>query len=87
MGDPSALQVSLDGVSIFLNNRPDNFRGGKIKQFSHIWEGLSSDPQFLEFVHGDYVEFIDAPPLCAMPRTLRLNQSDQAALDNTVMDF
>ena len=79
--------MSLDGVSIFLNNRPDNFRGGKINKFSHIWEGLSSDPQFLKFVHGDYVEFIDAPPLCAMPRTLRLNQSDQAALDKTVMDF
>ena len=38
-------------------------------------------------MRGNYVEFIDSPPVCDMPRTLRLNQSDQVALDKTIESF
>ena len=79
--------MSLDGVPILLHNRPDNFLGSKLFRFADLWVTFSSDPQFLSFVYGDFIEFIDSPPACDVPRTLRLGHSEQMALDLTIEEF
>ena len=79
--------MSLDGVPVVLRNRPDNFLGGKIHLYVDLWATFSSDPQFLSFLGGDFIEFIDSPPFCDSPRPLRLGMADQEALDLTIGNF
>ena len=86
-GVSSATQVSPDGVPVLLANRPDNFLGGKIRKFAALWATYSSDPQYIKFVMGNFIEFVDSPPLCSGPRTLRLGHLEQAALDCTIKEF
>ena len=83
----SIIQVSSDGKEVTLAQHPGNFSGGKIKYFISFWRQFSSDPFYVKFLLGDFLEFIDSPPSASPPPNLRLSPSDQLALDVTIQEF
>ena len=83
----SPVQVSSDGKVVCLAQHPDNFYGGKIKDFISFWRQFSFDPLFHKFLLGDFLAFIEFPSNPCPPPNLRLSPSDQLALDKTILGF
>ena len=48
---------------------------------------MSSDPLFLRYLNGDFLEFNSIPCCEVLPPNLKLAPSEQAALDCTINDF
>ena len=70
-----------------MAQHPGNFSGGKIRLFLPYWSKFSSDPFFVKFLQGDFLEFIVSPPCACPPPNLRLSPSDQFSLDETIREF
>lgn len=48
-------------LEFFLNGRTQTFKAGSLVPFSHIWHKLTSDPEILEVVTGQHIEFDTVP--------------------------
>ena len=83
----SHTQVSSDVKVVNLAQHPGNFSGGKIKFFLSFWGLFSSDPFYVKFLLGDFLEFVGSPPSASPPHNLRFSPSDQLALDGTIQEF
>ena len=68
-------------------NTVDNFRGGKIAQYTSNWQDLSSDMWILRTVTGYLQELCDLNVQGNSPHTLKLPHADQAALDQALHEY
>ena len=70
-----------------LCNTPENFTGGKLASHIDEWEKLTSDPWILNAVRGYKLDLESDPEQSFVPTPLRLDPSEQDALDNEVLEF
>ena len=70
-----------------LNNTPKNFQGGKLAGNYENWLQITSDKWILDTIRGYEIEFNETPYQENIPAPLRLNKSEQEALDNEIVKF
>ena len=81
---PSSFNCSAPDIN--LCNTADNFMGGKIGDFKHVWFRYSKCSWTRAVLAGDLLEF-DTLPSRLSVRPLRLSRGDQCALDVALSDF
>ena len=62
----SEFKTILPSLLTYLQGRTQTFKAGSLAAYSHIWQELTSDPEVLETVTGQYIEF-DSPPMQVKP--------------------
>ena len=57
--------------------------GGRIKQFFHQWQDITSDPEILEIIKGVHIEFLEDKPPCQVrpPGPIKMTQEEASILD------
>ena len=75
-----------DSPPIPLINNADNFLGGKIGLYSHVWFQFSSCRWTRDTLAGRLLEFQE-PPGRSSVRPLRLSSRDQRALDTALVGY
>ncbi len=58
-----------------------NFHAGQISNYLHAWQELTSDPEILETVSGQFIEFEIQPIQTSMPVQCQLSNIDSQIVD------
>lgn len=62
----SEFKAILPSLLKYFQGRIQTFKAGSLAAYSHIWQELTSDPEVLETVTGQYIEF-DSLPMQVKP--------------------
>jgi len=62
----SEFKAILPSLLKYFQGRTQTFKAGSLTAYSHIWQELTSDPEVLETVTGQYIEF-DSLPMQVKP--------------------
>ena len=80
-------QATSSNTQMNLNNNAANFKAGKLSDNYSEWQKLTSDKWILNVIRGYCIEFSDIPMQHRMPHQIKLNSTEQAALDIEISDF
>lgn len=67
-----------------LNNTTENFYGGKIADFKHVWIKLTSDKWILDTVSGYHLEFENVPYQPFIPPPIKFNSNEQQQISKEI---
>jgi hypothetical protein len=65
----------------YFKSRVTNFRAGQISNYLPAWQELTSDPEILETVSGQFIEFEIQPIQTSMPVQCQLSNIDSQIVD------
>ena len=67
----------------------EGFEGGRLSNFQHEWENLTSDKSILDLVNGCHLEFLnDCEPIqTCMPHQPVLNKKEQNVVQERIENF
>ena len=67
---------------MYFEKKIKTFKAGSLAAYSHIWHELTSDPEVLETVTGQYIEF-DMLPIQVKP----FNQTNLSKIETKSVDL
>jgi len=65
----------------------ENFKGGKLKDFIHEWEGLTSDKFILNTIKGYNIELDEIPKQNFIPKPIDFNDSEKHKISAEIHTF
>ena len=65
----------------YFKSRVTNFRAGQISNYLPAWQELTSDPEILETVSGQFIEFEIQPIQTSLPVQCQLSNIDSQIVD------
>ena len=78
----SEFKAILPSLLMYFERRIQTFKAGSLAAYSHIWREMTSDPEVLETVTGQYTEF-DMLPMQVKP----LNQTNLSKIETESVDL
>ena len=70
-----------------LNVLMKNFQAGQLSLHLSEWESLTSDPEVLQIVRGDVINFTDEPPVVHNARQCGVSPDTHILMDNEIYDL
>jgi len=83
----SKFKAILPSLLVYFERRIQTFKAGSLAAYSHIWREMTSDPEVLETVTGQYIEF-DMLPMQAKPLTqTNLSKIETESVDSEIIQL